>query len=223
VSFSFSSLHFLDNFFLPVFLLSLLIWLVIYDALLPHLCPSSTLGFLLKPEPFLHYMPLRNVWPFVLRYSSYIRLYSTSLNLFQLAPGDDLIMSNMYSLLNYIAATSKDKYDVNSIHILSVNSHIRNNTHSLESGLRGLSEDEKRLIGISTISVVTRLALEFKVEEASSTCSWGIIINLGQNIGYSTHNLHALTTFTRCGTNCRSGNYLQSRKPGVGSSTGLFQ
>jgi len=81
-------------------------------------------------------------------------------------------MSNMYSLLNYIAATSKDIYDVNSIHSHPFNSHIRNNAHSLESGLRGLSEDEKRLIGISTISVVTRLALEFKVEEVSSTCTW---------------------------------------------------
>ena len=75
-------------------------------------------------------------------------------------------MSNMYSLLNYIAATSKDLYDVNSLHIHGP--HIRNSTHSLESGLRGLSEDEKRSIGISTISVVTRLALEFKAEEVSS-------------------------------------------------------
>ena len=76
-------------------------------------------------------------------------------------------MSNMYSLLNYIAATSKDIYDVKSAHIHPSSPYIRNNTHSLESGLRGLSEDEKRTIGISTISVVTRLALEFKVEEAS--------------------------------------------------------
>ena len=76
-------------------------------------------------------------------------------------------MSNMYSLLNYIAATSKDLYDVNSAHIHPFSSYIRNNAHSLESGLRGLSEDEKRSIGISTISVVTRLALEFKVEEVS--------------------------------------------------------
>ena len=87
-------------------------------------------------------------------------------------------MSNMYSLLNYIAATSKDKYDVNSAHIHSFNPHIRNNAHSLESGLRGLSEDEKRLIGISTISVVTRLALEFKVEEVSTIAVCGrMIIN----------------------------------------------
>ena len=87
-------------------------------------------------------------------------------------------MSNMYSLLNYIAATSKDLYD-NSAHIHPSNPYIRNNTHSLESGLRGLSEDEKRSIGISTISVVTRLALEFKVEEVSSSVVRGrIIINL---------------------------------------------
>ena len=173
MGFSCSSLYFLDSLSLYiVFLLSLLIWLAIYDASSPHLCPFSNLGSLLRLEPFLHYLLLQNVWQFVSRYSSYIRSYSPSLNLLQLAPGDDLIMSNMYSLLNYIAATSKDIYDVNSIHIYPFNSHIRNNAHSLESGLRGLSEDEKRLIGISTISVVTRLALEFKVEDVSSTCTW---------------------------------------------------
>ncbi|KAF8969865.1 hypothetical protein BDZ97DRAFT_1937223 [Flammula alnicola] len=87
----------------------------------------------------------------------------------RLAPGDDLIMSNMYSLLNYIAATSKDIYDSNSIHthIYSFTSHGHSNPHSLETGLRGLSEDEKRLIGISTISAVTRLALEFDMEEVT--------------------------------------------------------
>lgn len=42
---------------------------------------------------------------------------------------------------------------------------MQSNSYSLETGLRGLSEDEKRLIGISTISAVTRLALEFKIEE----------------------------------------------------------
>jgi phosphatidylinositol 4-kinase A len=82
-------------------------------------------------------------------------------------------MSNMYSLLNYIAATSKDIYDVNSSHIHTSSSYIRNNAHSLESGLRGLSEDQKRTIGISTISVVTRLAIEFKVEEGSSMLYMG--------------------------------------------------
>ena len=89
-------------------------------------------------------------------------------------------MSNMYSLLNYIAATSKDLFDVNSVHIHPSGHHIRSSTHSLESGLRGLSEDEKRSIGISTISVVTRLALEFKMEEASFIVESGRIINLWQ-------------------------------------------
>lgn len=37
--------------------------------------------------------------------------------------------------------------------------------HSLEPGLRGLGEEDKRLVGISTISVATRLALEFNVDE----------------------------------------------------------
>jgi phosphatidylinositol 4-kinase A len=90
----------------------------------------------------------------------------------QLAPGDDLVISNMYSLLNYIAATSKEISESSSA------SQMMNNPlhsppsspehaafHSVATGLRGLSEDEKRLVGISTISVVTKLALEFKMEE----------------------------------------------------------
>jgi phosphatidylinositol 4-kinase len=84
----------------------------------------------------------------------------------QLAPGDDLVMSNMYSLLNYISATSKDIHDTSQI----MNDPLRSSPihatpQSVEQGLRGLSEDEKRLVGISTIAVVTRLALEFKMEE----------------------------------------------------------
>jgi phosphatidylinositol 4-kinase len=73
----------------------------------------------------------------------------------------------MYSLLNYIGATSKDIYDSGSVytHNYPFVSHAHGNAHSLETGLRGLSEDEKRLIGISTISTVTRLALEFKMDE----------------------------------------------------------
>jgi len=82
----------------------------------------------------------------------------------KLAPGDDLIMSNMYSLLNYIAATSKDIYESGSIYTHPFGSHGRP-LHTLDSGLRELSEDERRMVGISTISSVTRLALEFKMEE----------------------------------------------------------
>ncbi|KAF5380919.1 hypothetical protein D9615_004166 [Tricholomella constricta] len=104
----------------------------------------------------------------------------------RLAPGDDLIMSNMYSLLNYIAATSKDIYDSSNNSQSSDDPMHDSLDHStsqlLESGLRGLSEDEKRLVGISTISVVTRLALEFHTEErlrsAEPTVEAAIAYNL---------------------------------------------
>ncbi|KAJ6490589.1 hypothetical protein C8R47DRAFT_1122870 [Mycena vitilis] len=89
----------------------------------------------------------------------------------KLAPGDDLIMSNMYSLLNYIAATSKEIFESSSSSQMMsnplYNAEDHATIHSVETGLRGLSEEEKRLIGISTISVVTRLALEFKMEEVT--------------------------------------------------------
>ncbi|KAF7338006.1 hypothetical protein MVEN_02024500 [Mycena venus] len=93
----------------------------------------------------------------------------------KLAPGDDLIMSNMYSLLNYIAATSKEIFESSSSSQMMsnplYNAQDKDQDHatlqSVATGLRGLSEEEKRLIGISTISVVTRLALEFKMEEVT--------------------------------------------------------
>lgn len=84
----------------------------------------------------------------------------------KLAPGDDLIMSYMYSLLNYIAATSKDNYQPGLIISSTLAVPADQQTiHSTDAGLRGLTDDEKRLVGISTISVVTRLALEFDLEE----------------------------------------------------------
>ncbi|KAG2100206.1 uncharacterized protein F5147DRAFT_710970 [Suillus discolor] len=88
----------------------------------------------------------------------------------KLSPGDDSIMSNMYSLLNYIAATSKEITESSSSNQLlsnpfyasSITSPNDNVTfESDETGLHGRSDEEKQLIGITTISVVTRLALEF--------------------------------------------------------------
>ncbi|KAG1849308.1 hypothetical protein DFJ58DRAFT_795151 [Suillus subalutaceus] len=88
----------------------------------------------------------------------------------KLSPGDDSIMSNMYSLLNYIAATSKEITESSSsnqllsnpLYASSIASPNDNVTfQSDETGLHGRSDEEKRLIGITTISVVTRLALEF--------------------------------------------------------------
>lgn len=74
-------------------------------------------------------------------------------------------MSNIYSLLNYIAATSKETYDVNGPLNGGMNGSDHNTLYSIETGLRAYTEDERRLIGISTISVVARLALDFKEEE----------------------------------------------------------
>lgn len=79
-------------------------------------------------------------------------------------------MSNMYSLLNYIAATSKEISESSSSNQLIYNPlyassvSTPNDEMSFESdeiALHGRSDEEKRLIGITTISVVTRLALEF--------------------------------------------------------------
>ena len=85
----------------------------------------------------------------------------------QLAPGDDAMLSHTYSLLNYIAATSKfSGVDDMSDFIQGTNGQTDYATlHSVESALRGLTEEEKRLIAVSTISVVSRLAMEFENDE----------------------------------------------------------
>ncbi|KAF7980170.1 hypothetical protein HWV62_39641 [Athelia sp. TMB] len=85
----------------------------------------------------------------------------------ELAPGDDLIMSNMYSLLNYIASASKEMHDSSGGNNLVGAGGDGSISGSTDTRLRGLSEEEVRLVGISTISVVTRLALEFKTEEVT--------------------------------------------------------
>jgi phosphatidylinositol 4-kinase len=72
----------------------------------------------------------------------------------------------MYSLLNYIAATSKEIQEGASVtHYSSIYENAEFASSLMDTGLHGLSEDEKRLVGITTISIVTRLALEFKMEE----------------------------------------------------------
>ncbi|KAG7092795.1 hypothetical protein E1B28_009114 [Marasmius oreades] len=85
------------------------------------------------------------------------------------APGDDLIMSNMYSLLNYIAATSKEISDSNASHAMNnpLRSSVDRSSILSTDSVGGLSEGERRLVGITTISVVTKLALEFDSEEVT--------------------------------------------------------
>lgn len=86
----------------------------------------------------------------------------------KLSPGDDFVMSNMYSLLNYIAATSKDSHEHSWASHASTSSSGQTDEHTLQTvktGLQAFNEDQQRLIGISTISVVACLALEFKLDE----------------------------------------------------------
>ncbi|EIW84881.1 hypothetical protein CONPUDRAFT_117099 [Coniophora puteana RWD-64-598 SS2] len=87
----------------------------------------------------------------------------------QLTPEDDAIMSNMYSLLNYIAAASKEITEGAQVSNPLHNSMAseRMTLQSDDTGLRGMSEEEKRLIGKTTISVVSRLALVFDIEEVT--------------------------------------------------------
>ncbi|KAI6131993.1 hypothetical protein EDD16DRAFT_1821529 [Pisolithus croceorrhizus] len=93
----------------------------------------------------------------------------------KLAPGEDSIMSNMYSLLNFFAAISKEVTESSSQQLLQnplygssyAPSADQSSYWSEETGLRGRSDEEKRLIGITTVSVVARLALEFSKEEVT--------------------------------------------------------
>jgi len=75
--------------------------------------------------------------------------------------------SHTYSLLNYIAATTRFSGvdDIGDL-IQGTDGQTDHATlHSVESALRGLAEEEKRLIAMSTISVVSRLAVEFEGNE----------------------------------------------------------
>ncbi|KAI5120463.1 hypothetical protein M0805_006483 [Coniferiporia weirii] len=88
----------------------------------------------------------------------------------KLAPSDDFIMSNMYSLLNYISATSKESHEGSWSSRTMHTSSMQPEEHavqSLKTGLQEFNEEQQRLIGISTISVVTCLALEFKMDEVT--------------------------------------------------------
>lgn len=81
----------------------------------------------------------------------------------KLSPGDDLIMSTMYSLLNFIAVTSKE--------LTGQETAPRGAKAKMETkedmhvAFGTFTDNEKRILGISTICVVTHLALEVKKEE----------------------------------------------------------
>lgn len=74
-------------------------------------------------------------------------------------------MSTMYSLLNYVAASSKTE----GIKAVGTSPYINGGDEAtnsyVETGLRSFTDEEKRLVSISTVCVVSTLALEFKKEE----------------------------------------------------------
>ena len=74
-------------------------------------------------------------------------------------------MATMYSLLNHIAATSKEINELNNGPRASTVTAA--DAATTNSGENSWTEEERRLIGISTIPVVSRLALEFDREEVT--------------------------------------------------------
>lgn len=92
---------------------------------------------------------------------------------FQVAPGEDFLLSFIYSLLNYITATNQDM-DVGNSPYIHNHSNDSSTVVSIESGLRNKTDLEKRRIGMSTISVITRLALVFKREDVSMLPHWQV-------------------------------------------------
>jgi phosphatidylinositol 4-kinase len=85
----------------------------------------------------------------------------------------------MYSLLNYVAATSKEIHDLphktlpNGLFSTlddeySVTHSDHATQYSIDIAGHGSTEEERRLITTSTISVVSRLALEFKRDDVSA-------------------------------------------------------
>lgn len=83
-----------------------------------------------------------------------------SLTPMKLSPGDDLIMSTMYSLLNFIAVTSKEQGTAPRGE--KAKEEARDDMHI---AFGTFDDNEKRILGISTICVVTHLALEVRKEE----------------------------------------------------------
>jgi phosphatidylinositol 4-kinase A len=110
--------------------------------------------------------------------SAHGTLSNDELNQSKLAPGDDLVMSTMYSLLNYVAASSKTSEalkQIGSSPYMNGGDAVTNSY--VETGLRSFTDEEKRLVSISTVCVVSTLALEFKKEEVCSLVAlWTVLI-----------------------------------------------
>jgi phosphatidylinositol 4-kinase len=111
----------------------------------------------------------------------------------------------MYSLLNYVAATSKEIHDAPhnippSGLFAGLNGERgtvhsdRATLHSIDIVTHGHTEEERRLIATSTISVVSRLALEFKRDDVSAVVGIKVILFEIDHTGYKINNCDAHTT-----------------------------
>ena len=79
-------------------------------------------------------------------------------------PGNELGMSYMYSLFNFVPSTVSDPN--RTLQNDEVGKSPYSHDHDIaESGLQGYTEGERRTIGISTVCVITCLALELQDED----------------------------------------------------------
>lgn len=89
----------------------------------------------------------------------------------QLTPGEGVLLSNTYSLLNLMAASSLEP-PINPTAQALQHQQLEENeaTHSLATGLLdSQNEGHRGLLAITTIAVVASLALEFNAEEVMPT------------------------------------------------------
>jgi phosphatidylinositol 4-kinase A len=70
-------------------------------------------------------------------------------------------MSYMYSLFNFVPSTVSDTVQSDEVG----QSPYVHDHDGAESGLQGYTDGERRLVGISTVCVITYLALELQDED----------------------------------------------------------
>jgi hypothetical protein len=137
----------------------------------------------------------------------------------KLSPGDDLIMSTMYSLLNFIAVTSKELTGQGTaLRGEKAKEEARDDVHI---AFGTFTDNEKRILGISTICVVTHLALEVKKEEVCWRYFRGMS-RLTNVAGDAPDDLDASTTYSDRRTVRGSCHRFQSRTPSISGATGRF-
>lgn len=86
----------------------------------------------------------------------------------------------MYSLLNFLATANTDIVDGIRPSSAPYNETENATVRSLDLGRRSYTEEEKRLVSISCVSVVTHLTLEFQLEEVRIpfTCTENYTLSL---------------------------------------------